>query len=207
MNRAALTAMYVWASSHDLRPRAVVTAAGCWLGSALGCYLALPRVAPSPEPLTVDLQLFGLVALAVTAGISSVNLHDRAPWLPAVSPRRLGIVRACWGATLLLGAVVLGLLSATLLPDGLPPLTGYLAVGLLWWSVAVAAAVIGGQVAGLLAPLALAMAMSTKLVPWEANLIYHPDLADARMLAAVVGPIISIALYVWFGSARDRRRR
>lgn len=197
----------VWAVSHGLTPTAVVTIMLCWLLSALACYVALPPLAPTRDPLPVDLQLFGLVALATTAGATSLLLHDAAAWMPAISPRRIEIVRLGWAGLLLLGTLSCGLLTTLLLPDRLPPFTGYLAIGLLWWAASVIAAVFGGQMAGLLTPLILAVMLTVKIVPWKFNVVFHPGLDEVRLATATVGTVIATTLYSIFGSARDRRRR
>lgn len=197
----------VWAISHSLTPTSTAIVIVGWLLSALTCHLALPRIAPTTEPQTVDLQLFGLVALAATAGATSLLFHDGAPWLPASSPRRIALVRAGWAGFILLGTLIAGLLSTLLVPTGLPRLSGYLAVGLLWWAVAVLAVVAGGQLAGLLSPLALAVVFTNKVVPWEVNLVFQPNLDTARLVAGSLGVLIAVASYTLFGSAHDRRLR
>lgn len=196
----------VWAISHSLTPASIAIIVAGWLLSALTCHLALPRIAPSTEPQAVDLQLFGLVALAATAGATSLFFHDSTPWLPASSPRHIGLIRACWAGLLLLGTLSAGLLSTLLIPTGLPRLSGYLAVGLLWWAIAVMAVVAGGQLAGLLAPLALAVVFTNKVVPWELNLVFQPNLDAARLVAGSLGVVVAVASYTLFGSAHDRRR-
>lgn len=197
----------VWAVSHGLRPSAVLTIVICWLVSALACYIGLPPLTPTTEPPRVDLQLFGLVALAATAGATSLLLHDHAPWMPATSPRPIVIIRAAWVALILLTTLLLGALTTLLLPDGLPAVSGYLSVALIWWTTAVLATTLAGQLAGLLTPLALAILATTKLVPWNLNLVFHPDLDQQRLATALAGALVSATAYALLGSRRDRRRR
>lgn len=196
----------VWTVSHGLTPTSTAIVIASWLVSALTCHLALPRIAPTTEPQPVDLQLFGLVALAATAGATSLLFNDSSPWLSATSPRRIELIRAGWGCSVFLGTLAAGLLSTLLIPTGLPRLSGYLAVGLLWWAIAVIAVVAGGQLAGLLSPLALAVVFTNKVVPWELNLVFQPNLETARLIAGALGVMLAVASYALFGSAHDRRR-
>ncbi|WP_125777519.1 hypothetical protein [Antribacter gilvus] len=206
MNRARAV-VTVWALGHGVSVRQVASMVVLWFATALSCHVALPRIAPGIEQPSVDLQLFGIVALAATGGATSLLFHDGIAWLSSTAPGRLWIARAAWGCAVLAGTVVLALASVPFLPAGLPVDSAYLAVGAIWWSVSLTAVAAVGRLAGLLGPLVLAVVATTKVVPWQWNIVVHPDHGATRVAVAVSAVLAATALYALVGSASDRRSR
>lgn len=194
-----------WARLHGVDPTYIVIVVLCWMASALTCWIGLPRLDPSLTITPVNLQQFGLIALAATAGIMSLALTSDTAWLTATSPQPMPLLRLAWCGLSLLTAACLGLASGILLPPGVPLISGYLAVALLWWGVATLCAAVGGRLVGLLAPLALSLVATSKIVPWRFNVVFHPDLGEARMALAGVVTIAAALTYAAVGSARERR--
>lgn len=199
-----IRAARAWLTSHGA-PTLAPGIALCWLASAAACHLGLPRVAPGVEPVSVDLQLFGVVLLAMTGGVTTLLLLDACPWLAGLAARRGWLLRLAWIALILVGTLLCAGLALWALPAGVPRYSGFLALGVLWWALGVLATVAAGRLPGLVVPLALVVISMLRVIPWRLNLVFHPALSVARVVSAAVAASIAVAAYAMFGAAVDRR--
>lgn len=197
----------VWARAHGADRWHLLAIGFAWVASALLCHVGLPQLTRLGGPESRELQLAGMVALSVTAGMTSLLSHDHLAWMAGPAPRRQFGPRAVWLLLVLVGTLAVALLSAPLLPAGLALWNGFLAVGLLWWSLAFFGVVLAGRMAGMLLPLGLAFLASSKIIPWQWNVIFNPNLTEFRLIAAVCSVIVVTVLFAVLGSAADRRNR
>lgn len=197
---------FVWLRVHGVTGSWCIVVLVCWAASVALAWVGLPPLDPSPVIEPVNLQQIGIVALATVAGVTSLAIHDDAPWLTRRKARSFALLREGWMASLSLAYVGVGILGGQFLPPGLPPVSGFLAVAVLWWSIAVLAGSLLGRLPGLLVPLGCAVLATSKVVPWRQNVVFHPDLGDLRLVCAGLGMLVAALVYGTIGSARSRAR-
>lgn len=203
--RERLLLLTGWCRAHGINRFFLLGAVLTWAGSAGVSGIGIPRVDPSPVEGPADLHSMALVAVAGAAGLTSLALEDRYPWITVSSPRRLPLLRGLWGITVIGVGLVLALASAPLLPSRLPAVEGYLAVASLWLGACVIGAVVGGRYAGMFAGLGLCSLAMSRLLPWEWNIVINPELTPVRTALAVCLPLVGLVAYARFGAASARR--
>ena len=196
----------IWTDCHGVNLRWIIIVISAWVAAAALTHVGLPRIDPQAIIQPVNLQQVGVVGLAGVAGAMSISLHQESAWLSAIGVRSMTRLRSLWFLTLTGSVLILGFVTSLVIPAGVPRFSGYLAIAVIWWAIATLATVIGGQIPGLLAPVIVAVLATVKVVPWHANLIFRPELANVRFAAAIVGIIVTAAIYAHSGSAHTRRQ-
>lgn len=148
-----------------------------------------------------------IITLAAAAGISTLALEDRYPWITVASPRRLSGLRTAWGALVVGAGMLLAVVSVPFLPASLPAVDGYLATASLWLGLSMIGVVVGGRYIGMFGPLAVCGLMVAGLLPWEWNILINQELTGVRLMLATALPIVGLAAYAFIGAASSRRRR
>lgn len=197
------TIAVTWARAHHVGLPQVAIVLLAWVAAAALTHVGLPPLSPGPAVPEIDLQLMGVAAVAVVAGLASLAMQDDLDWLSQTAARPVRRTRLAWVVTVW-GMYLGGALAmAPLLPRGLPVLTGFVAAAAICFAVALIGSMTIGALGGLVAPLILMVALTGRMVPWEYNIVFNADLLNHRLVTACLGILLTCITYsLGAGTAR-----
>ena len=198
--------MRAWFHLHGAHRGFWLGLAGFWAAAVVLSGVGLPWSLTDYPDQSDDLNSFGLIAVAAAAGYSSLALEDQHPWPTATATRRLWWWRALWWAAVCVFSLSMAAVASLALPPAVPRLSAFVAVGALSTGLAGVACALAGRYAGMLLPFCVVVVMSSRFVPWSANVVFRSDTPGIRVWLAA-GLMVAAALsYTALGSATTRRR-
>ena len=199
-----LTWLRLMGSVHEVGVGTVAAVLTAWLAAIGLCRVGIPHVNPDITPVARPMETLGTLALCLPATVGAVFLKDCAPWLRLASPRDSRLLRAGWLASVL-ALVSLPLAGWIVLSPRDVPRTHALALWVLLLGLSTLSSVISSpDLAAVLPVLTVVVFSVSRVVPFDANLVYNVELTDSAITAAVFVLILGCAAFVLRGIRSER---